>query len=142
VAALERSPAHRDAAPAAGPAEPAAPAASAIDRAVFERLVATTGGPFVAELIDTFGEDARELLATLRRTLAATDRDAFRRAAHSLKSTAESLGATGLAALARELETAARAGSLDGAASRLDRLTEHYERAASALEDLRRDLTA
>jgi PAS domain S-box-containing protein len=142
VAALERSPANRDAAPAAGPAEPAAPAAGAIDRAVFERLVASTGGPFVAELIDTFGEDARELLATLRRTLAATDRDAFRRAAHSLKSTAESLGATGLAALARELEAAARAGSLDGAAARLDRLTEHYERAASALGDLRRDLTA
>ncbi len=142
VAALERSPAHRDAAPAPGPAEPPAPAASAIDRAVFERLVATTGGPFVAELIDTFGEDARELLATLRRTLAATDRDAFRRAAHSLKSTAESLGATGLAALARELEAAARAGSLDGAAVRLDRLTEHYERAARALGDLRRDLTA
>jgi PAS domain S-box-containing protein len=142
VAALDRSPAHREAAPAAGPAEPAAPAASAIDRAVFERLVATTGGPFVAELIDTFGEDARELLATLRRALAATDRDAFRRAAHSLKSTAESLGATGLAALARELEATARAGSLDGAAGRLDRLTEHYERAASALGDLRRDLTA
>jgi len=142
VAALERAPAHRDAAPAAGPPEPPAPAASAIDRAVFERLVATTGGPFVAELIDTFDEDARELLATLRRTLAATDRDAFRRAAHSLKSTAESLGATGLAALARELEAAARAGSLDGAAVRLDRLTEHYERAARALGDLRRDLTA
>jgi PAS domain S-box-containing protein len=142
VAALGRSPAHRDAAPAGGPAEPAAAGAGAIDRAVFERLVATTGGPFVAELIETFGEDARELLATLRRALAAADRDAFRRAAHSLKSTAESLGATGLAALARELESAARAGSLDGAAARLDRLTEHYERAASALGDLRRDLTA
>ena len=142
VAALERSPAHRDAVPAADPAEPAAPAAGAIDRAVFERLVANTGGPFVAELIDTFGEDARELLATLRRTLAATDRDAFRRAAHSLKSTAESLGATRLAALARELEVAARAGSLDGAGARIDRLTDHYERAASALGDLRRDLTA
>ena len=136
VSALERSPAHREAtappAPSADPARPAAPAASAIDRAVFERLVATTGGPFVAELIDTFGEDARELLATLRRTLAATDVDAFRRAAHSLKSTAESLGATGLAALARELEAGARAGSLDGAADRLDRLTGHYERAARA----------
>ena len=146
VSALERSPAHREAtappAPSADPARPAAPAASAIDRAVFERLVATTGGPFVAELIDTFGEDARELLATLRRTLAATDVDAFRRAAHSLKSTAESLGATGLAALARELEAGARAGSLDGAADRLDRLTGHYERAARALGDLRRDLTA
>ena len=88
VAALERSPAHRDAATAAGPAEPAAPAADAIDRAVFERLVATTGGPFVAELIDTFGEDARELLATLRRAWPRPTRDAFRRAAHSLKSTA------------------------------------------------------
>jgi PAS domain S-box-containing protein len=142
VAALERSPAHRDAASAAGPAERAAPAATAIDRAVFERLVATTGGPFVAVLIDTFGEDARELLAALRRALAATDRDAFRRAAHSLKSTAESLGATGLAALAREIEATARAGSLDGAAGRLERLTEHYERAASALGELRRDLTA
>jgi HPt (histidine-containing phosphotransfer) domain-containing protein len=109
---------------------------------VFERLVASTGGPFVAELIETFGEDARELLATLRLTLAATDLDAFRRAAHSLKSTAESLGATGLGALARELEAAARAGSLDGAGARLDRLTEHYERTASALGDLRRDLTA
>jgi len=142
VAALERSPAHRDAAPAPGPAGAAAPAAGAIDRAVFERLVATTGGPFVAELIDTFGEDARELLATLRGALGATDLDAFRRAAHSLKSTAESLGAAGLAALARDLEATARAGSLDGAAGRLDRLTEHYERAASALGDLRRDLTA
>jgi len=142
VAALERSPAHRDAAPAAGPAEPAAPAAGVIDRAVFERLVATTGGPFVAELIDTFGEDARELLAALREALARTDLDGFRRAAHSLKSTAESLGATGLAALARDLEATARAGSLDGAAGRLDRLTEHYERAARALGELRRDLTA
>jgi len=142
VAALEHSPAHRDAASAAGPTEPAAPAAGAVDRAGVESLGATTGGPFVAELIDTFGEDARELLATLRRSLGATDLDAFRRAAHSLKSTAESLGAAGLAALARDLEATARAGSLDGAAGRLDRLTEHYERAASALGDLRRDLTA
>ena len=70
------------------------------------------GGAFVAELIDTFGEDARELIATLRRALAAADLDAFRRAAHSLKSTSESLGAAGLAALARELETMARAGNL------------------------------
>jgi len=140
VAALERSPAHRS--PAAAAAPTAGSEATVIDPATFERLVVTTGGPFVAELIDTFGEDARELLAALRQALARTDLDGFRRAAHSLKSTAESLGATGLAALARELEATARAGSLDGAAGRLDRLTEHYERAASALGDLRRDLTA
>jgi HPt (histidine-containing phosphotransfer) domain-containing protein len=109
---------------------------------VFDRLVATTGGQFVTELIDTFGEDARELLAALRRALAGMDVDAFRRAAHSLKSTAESLGAVALGALARELEGHARAGSLEGAAPRLDRLEQHYARAAGALGDLRRDLSA
>ncbi len=91
------------------------PTSPAIDRTVFERLTATMGREFVGELIDTFVEDGRELIATLRRALAGTDLDAFRRAAHSLKSNGETLGATGLATLARELEALARAGSLDGA---------------------------
>jgi len=151
VAALRRVPPHREVpvrtaaavSPAPGaPAEAVGDGAGAIDRAVFDRLVATTGGPFVTELIDTFGEDARELLAALRRALAGMDVDAFRRAAHSLKSTAESLGAVALGALARELEGHARAGSLEGAAQRLDRLEQHYARAAGALGDLRRDLSA
>jgi CheY-like chemotaxis protein len=149
VGALGRVPSHRAAATptaAAAGSESAAPpttgAGGEIDRAALDRLVATTGGPFVAELIVTFGEDARELLAALRGTLAAQDVDGFRRAAHSLKSTAESLGATALGALARELEAQARAGSLEGAAERLDRLDHHYARAAAALGDLRRDLSA
>ena len=149
VGALGRVPSHRAAAmptAAAAGSEDAAPfttgAGGEIDRAVLDRLVATTGGPFVAELIDTFGEDARELLAALRQTLATQDVDGFRRAAHSLKSTAESLGASALGALARELETQARAGSLEGAAERLDRLDHHYARAAGALGELRRDLSA
>jgi CheY-like chemotaxis protein len=149
VGALGRVPSHRAAAmptAAAAGSEDAAlfttGAGGEIDRAVLDRLVATTGGPFVAELIDTFGEDARELLAALRQTLATQDVDGFRRAAHSLKSTAESLGASALGALARELETQARAGSLEGAAERLDRLDHHYARAAGALGELRRDLSA
>ena len=143
VAALERSPAHRDAAPAAGPAEPAAPAAGAIDRAVFERLVATTGGPFVAELIDDLrrgrpraardpaprpGRD-RPRRVPPGRALAEVHRREPRRHRRWPRWRASS-------------RRAARAGSLDGAAARLDRLTEHYERAARALGDLRRDLTA
>ena len=72
-----------------------APPAEALDRpAAFDRLTATMGARFVVELIDTFVEDARELIGTLRRALAEADVDAFRRAAHSLKSTSESLGAT------------------------------------------------
>jgi HPt (histidine-containing phosphotransfer) domain-containing protein len=98
------------------------------------------GAAFAAELLDTFVEDARDLTATLRRALARADIDAFRRAAHSLKSTGETVGATRLAALARELEVQARGGSLDGVGSRLDQLATEYERAARALGELRSDL--
>jgi PAS domain S-box-containing protein len=118
------------------------PVATAIDRTALERLTATMGGAFVAELIDTFVEDGRELVATLRRALAETDLDAFRRAAHSLKSNSETLGAAALAALARELEAMARAGSLRGAGERLEPLAGGYETAARALGELRRGLLA
>jgi signal transduction histidine kinase/DNA-binding response OmpR family regulator len=134
IAALERSPRRSEA------AERSAPAAAAIDRSAIERLVATMGGPFVAELIDTFVADGRELLAALRRSLAEAHLDAFRRAAHSLKSNGETLGAAGLARLARELESLARSGTLEGAAARLEPLAREYESAARALEEVRRGL--
>ena len=114
--------------------------ADAIDRSAFDRLAASMGVAFAAELLDTFVEDARDLTATLRRALAGADIDAFRRAAHSLKSTGETVGATRLAALARQLEAQARGGTLDGAGGRLDELVGEYERAVRALEELRRDL--
>jgi HPt (histidine-containing phosphotransfer) domain-containing protein len=113
-----------------------------IDRATFDQLRTSMGGAFVAELIDTFGEDARELMVTLRRARAAGDLDAFRRAAHSLKSTSESLGAKGLAAVARDLEAAARAGSLGGLEGRLQQLEDQYDLVIRTLGDLRRDLIA
>jgi len=146
VAALDRCGARREAdalaTSGAGPVAGGAPGTAAIDRATFGQLVASMGASFVAELIDTFGEDARELIATLRRALRDADLDAFRRAAHSLKSTSESLGATRLAALARELEAAARAGSLNGAEDRMRQLVDQYDLVARTLGDLRRDLTA
>jgi CheY-like chemotaxis protein len=146
VAALERCGSRGEAGPRAGPAATsdvsAAPTSLTIDRTVFERLTATMGGEFVAELIDTFVEDGRELIATLRRALAATDLDTFRRVAHSLKSNGETLGATRLAALARELETMVRAGRLDGAETRITRIVEEYEVVSSAFGELRRGLSA
>ncbi|HJR02606.1 MAG TPA: GAF domain-containing protein [Methylomirabilota bacterium] len=146
VGALERCRPRRDAAahvpPDAGPGAPGAPVTGAVDRAVVDRLAAAMGGGFVVELIDTFGEDARELIGTLRRAWSESDLDAFRRAAHSLKSTSESLGAVRLAALARDLEASARAGSLDGADDRLRQVVDQHELVTRVLGDLRRDLTA
>ena len=117
-------------------------AAPAIDPTAIEALTASMGGAFIVELIDTFGEDARELIAALRRALAAADLDGFRRAAHSLKSTSETLGAAGLAAMARELETQARAGNVEGAGDRIERLAAEYEIVARVLGEIRRGLLA
>ncbi len=147
VAALERCGQLEADDERAAPAEPpaaggGAPAAAAVDRGAVDQLIATMGGPFVAEIIDTFVEDGRALMATLQREVGATGLDEFRRAAHSLKSNADTLGAKTLAGLARELEAMARAGSLDGAAGRLAPLAQEYARAVQALGELRRGLPA
>ena len=113
-----------------------------VDRAAVERLTATMGGAFVAELIDTFAEDARDLISAAP---AGARRDGRRRVppggplpqVHS-----ETLGAMGLAALARELEAQARAGSLEGAAARLEQLAGTCETVTRTLGELRHDLPA
>ena len=107
-----------------------------IDRATFDALKDTTGAEFVAELVQTFVEEAPGMLAELRRALAANDAEAFRRNAHSLTSNARTFGAPALAALARDLET----GGLERAAAAGDAprgaLEAEYARAAAALKTL------
>jgi PAS domain S-box-containing protein len=142
VAALGRCgrrgevPVRGGAVPEPGPA----PAPDVVDRAVIDGLGSTMGRDFAVELVDTFIADARELVAALRRALAGSDRDAFRRAAHTLKSTGESLGAFGLAAQARELEVMGQGGRLHEVGDRVDRLADTHERVARALGEIRHDL--
>jgi signal transduction histidine kinase/DNA-binding response OmpR family regulator/HPt (histidine-containing phosphotransfer) domain-containing protein len=145
VAALERSgersPALRRAGGRVGPgdAERAAgegPATPALDLGVLERLRDTMGGGSLGDLLSTFAEDAGELVATMRRGLAEQDVASFRRAAHSLNSNAAGFGARTLSALARDLETLAKTGSLDGAAARLERLADEWARVARALQEV------
>ena len=144
VAALERSVVREPAlgragAPGApGVAETAAgePAAPALDLSVLERLRETMGGGSLGDLVSTFADDARELVATMRRALTEQDVASFRRAAHSLNSNAAGFGARTLSSLARGLETLAKTGSLDGAAARLERLADEWERVARALEEV------
>jgi len=76
-----------------------------IDPHTFDELQANAGADFVAELVDTFAEEAPPLLDELRSALAAASAERFRRAAHSLKSNCSTFGATRMAAMARALET-------------------------------------
>ena len=105
---------------------------STIDAAVFEELQATAGADFVVELVDTFLEEAPQMLAELRAALAGGQAERFRRAAHSMKTNAHTFGATRLGAMARELEL----GGLPPDARGVDALQAAYEEAAAELKGL------
>ena len=105
-----------------------------IDPAVFRSLQESAGAEFVAELVDTFLEEAPRMMAALAAALAARDAEAFRRAAHSLKSNSYTFGAAELGARAKALEL----GGLDSAGKAgLEELGQEFERAATALRGLR-----
>ena len=103
-----------------------------IDAATFAELQDAAGSEFVTELVGTFLEEAPVMLAELRSAHAGPDADAFRRAAHSLKSNAHTFGATRLAALARKLEL----GGLNIDTAPLDALEAEYRKAAAALQEM------
>jgi histidine phosphotransfer protein HptB len=104
-----------------------------IDLATFAELQAAAGEDFVKELIDTFLEEAPAMLAALRSAFAAGNADAFRRAAHSLKSNLNTFGALALAAKARDLELK----GLPADAGPIDALADEYAGVAAALGGLR-----
>ena len=108
-----------------------------LDGNTFKELQDAAGAEFVAELVDTFLEDAPRMLRALRDALAAGDADAFRRAAHSLKSNAQTFGALALGARAREIELGGLPATADAGAAALDALEAEYLRAAAALKELR-----
>lgn len=105
-----------------------------IDRAVFSELQATAGADFVVELVQTFFEEAPQMIAEMRSAQAAGAADRFRRAAHSLKTNANTFGASPLGAKARELEL----GGLPADASGIDVLQMQYDAVVAALKALTR----
>jgi HPt (histidine-containing phosphotransfer) domain-containing protein len=105
---------------------------SEIDRQVFGDLQATVGADFVVELVDTFGEEAPQLLAELRAALADGNAEGFRRIAHALKSNANTFGATHFAELARGLEL----GGLPADDQGVQALAREFDSALAALKEL------
>ena len=103
-----------------------------IDLDVFTELQATAGSDFVAELVQTFFEEAPQMIAELRAAQRAGSADRFRRAAHSLKTNADTFGAVALGASARELEH----GGVPADAHGIDLLQSEYDTAVAALRAL------
>jgi HPt (histidine-containing phosphotransfer) domain-containing protein len=107
-----------------------------IDKAIFEDLKQMSGVDFINELIDAFLDDAPNMISQMQMSLAAKDVESFRRNAHSLKSNANTFGAIELAALAKDLESMARANNLE-IGNRLEVLKESFGKVAEELKGMR-----
>jgi len=105
-----------------------------IDSATFAELQDAAGADFVGELVGTFLEEAPQMLAELRAAQADGSAERFRRAAHSLKSNANTFGALRLGEMARQLEL----GGLVADMGPVDALQAEYESVAAALQELTR----
>ncbi len=107
-----------------------------IDKATFEDLKQMSGPDFINELIDAFLDDGPNMINQMQAALATKDAESFRRNAHSLKSNANTFGATALATLAKELEGMGREKNLE-IGNRLEILNEEFQRVAEELKEMR-----
>lgn len=110
-----------------------------LDPAALENLRETTGDTpeFLVELIDTFLEDAPQLLGDLQKALDKEDAAGVRLAAHSLKSNGAEFGATIFSDLCRQLEMLGRSGQLAGAEALLIQVNKEFANVRAALEAIR-----
>jgi histidine phosphotransfer protein HptB len=111
-------------------------AQSVIDMPTFEALKDAMGADFIGELVQAYLEETPQLLSKLGEALARQDCEAFRQAAHSIKSTSNSFGALEFGAQAREMEMMGREARLDGAGVKVDTLVADYRRVQTTLEEL------
>ena len=105
-----------------------------VDLTTFTELQSNTGTDFVIELVDTWVAEAPGMQAELRAAWMAGAADRFRRAAHSLKTNAQTFGALRLAEAARMLELH----GLPPDAAPLDELDAACHEALAALQALAR----
>lgn len=109
---------------------------SVIDKTTFEELKQMSGEDFINEIIDAFLDDAPAMFTNMQLALDNQDVESFRRNAHSLKSNANTFGATELGTLAKELEQMSRENNLN-IGNRLELLKDAYQKVAEELKGLR-----
>ena len=112
-----------------------------IDESVIAGIKASFGddGSVVCELIELYVTDSPQQLVEATTAIAQQDAQMLRRAAHSLKSTSDMLGATMASQCAGELERLALQHDLAQSPAALDRLTLAVNSAIAALTKMKLD---
>ena len=104
-----------------------------IDLKVYRELQDTIGPEYLAELVNTFFEEAPTMLSELRDAWVEGNADAFRLASHSLRSNAKIFGASALADQSHALELQDLAADQPVDEATLSTLEETYEGVRHAL---------
>ncbi len=118
-----------------------APEAALLDLAAMENLLSMLGGEFeyLVELIDSFLEDAPQLLAELDEFVERGDSEGVGRIAHSLKSNGADFGATTFSNLCKDLEITSKSGTLNGVSGLAAQIVAEYGKVEAALATVRRE---
>ncbi len=121
------------------PDQSGVPGEAVLDLKALNNLLAVLGGEFsyLVELIDSFLEDAPQLLSELNLAIERGDAGGAQRGAHSLKSNGADFGATTFSNLCKELEVMSRSGTLDGAADLFAQIQAEYGKVETALKVVR-----
>jgi signal transduction histidine kinase/DNA-binding response OmpR family regulator/HPt (histidine-containing phosphotransfer) domain-containing protein len=111
------------------------PETEVLDKTALLNLLDIVGGKFeyLKELIDSFLEDAPQLLTELDTYIAEGDATGIRRIAHSLKSNGADFGAIKFSSLCKELEAIGKSGDLAGAADFAEKIVAEYQQVKHAL---------
>ncbi len=111
--------------------------ATAIDAQVLQNFRAMVGqnvDRVLAEMVDCYLDDAPKLLIAIASSIAENDALTLQRAAHTLKSSSITLGATILAQICQELEIISRTGNTEAGIAKLPQLEAEYKRVDTALQ--------
>jgi len=113
---------------------PLAPINSKLLQSFREMVGGENALEIVAEMIDCYLEDAPKLMQAIATAIAQADAIALRRAAHNLKSSSATLGATNLSNLCQELEVISRRGDTESVRDKLPQLEAEFARVKGALQ--------
>jgi HPt (histidine-containing phosphotransfer) domain-containing protein len=109
---------------------------ASIDMPTFTTLKENMGEDFLGELVQAYFDETPQLISALQSALASGDSEAFRRAAHSIKSTSNSFGALEYGELARELEMMGKDNKLGEAGGKVEILVSEYPNVKKSLEQV------